>query len=465
MTYRTTSESRWSDRFKLSRARREALRTTLWIVPTAMVIAATLLFAVTYGLDRAADSGRFPLPGFITSGSPDAARQILIAIAAAVITVAGVLFSITILVLQLASQQFGPRMLRNFIRDTGTQVSLGAFVSTFVFSVLALGGVESAPARDFVPHISVTVALCLTLLDLGVVIYFIHHVATSIQLTAVVSGIARDFRSTLANLQADMARAQGGAPRGPDPAELNELVLTIGAPVFAHASGFIQSVGHRALVAIAVPSDSVIRLVRRPGHFVLEGQPVAFVVPADAAVEVSEALRRAHIVGPNRTLTQDVGFALDQLVEVAIRALSPAVNDTFTALNCIDWLGDCLVHAATSTLPDGVHRDRAGNVRIIEPVITMDRLVKGATDKIRQAAAGMPAVLIRQLENLGKLLRAVRTAELREIVESHARLILRAGDETVRDESDRADIHAAFDAAMSSVDLGAAGRDSWRAEA
>ena len=449
MSYRAHRNERWIDRLTVSRARREAMRTTLWIVPTAMVAASGLFFAATYAVDRSASSGHIPLPGFVTSGSPDAARQILIAIAAAIITVAGVLFSITILVLQLASQQFGPRMLRNFIRDMGTQFSLGAFVSTFVYSVLALGSVESAPAADFVPHLSVTVALALTLIDLGIVIYFIHHVAASIQLTAVVSGIARDFRSTLANVQADTSRSQAAEARGPDAAELNALVGDVGAPVLAHASGFIQSVGHRHLMGIAVSSDTVIRLVRRPGHFVVEGQPVALVVPGDAAAAVAAALERAHIVGPNRTLTQDMGFAIDQLVEVAIRALSPAVNDTFTALNCIDWLGDCLSHAAVSELPDGIHRDAAGNIRIIEPVITMDRLVKGATDKIRQAGSGMPAVLIRMLENMGKLLRSVQTPELRAVVEAHARLILRSGEETVREESDRADIRAAFDAALS----------------
>jgi len=464
MTDRLAPESSWFSRFAVSRSRREALRTTLWIVPTVMVVLVAVLFAITYTLDRLAANGNFPLPGFITSGSPDAARQILIAIAAAVITVAGLLFSITILVLQLASQQFGPRMLRNFIRDLGTQFSLGALVATFVYSVLALGSVESAPSSNFVPHISVTFALMLTLLDLGILIYFIHHVAASIQLTSVVSGIARDFRVTLANLQADMAKSRPGYVGEPDPSEISHNVLAVGAPVFAHSSGFIQSVGHRHLMSIAVSSDSVIRLVRRPGHFVLEGQPVAFVVPTHAARDVSVALHRAHIVGPNRTLTQDLGFAVDQLVEVAIRALSPAVNDTFTALNCIDWLGDCLCHAATSRLPDGLHRDGSGHLRIIEPVVTMDRLIKGATDKIRQAGTGMPAVLIRQLDNLGKVLRVVPTPELRDVVETHARRILRASDETVRDESDRADVHAAFDAAMSRVDLGASARDSWRAE-
>jgi len=451
MSVRIPASRRWFDHFRVSRARREAIRTTLWIVPSVMVVLVGLLFLATYGLDRLAANNTVHLPGFITSGSPDDAREILIAIAAAVITVAGVVFSITILVLQLASQQFGPHMLRNFIRDLGTQFSLGAFVATFVYSVLALGSVESAPASDFVPHVSVTVALVLTLVDLGILIYFIHHVATSIQLTSVVSGIAGDFRSTLANLQADMTTSAPRYAAEPDPSEIGENVLAVGAPVFAHSSGFIQSVGHRHLMDIAVSSDSVIRLIRRPGHFVLEGEPVAFVVPTHAARAVSESFNRANIVGPNRTLTQDLGFAVDQLVEVAIRALSPAVNDTFTALNCIDWLGDCLCHAAVSRLPDGIHRDPSGHLRIIEPVITLGRLVKGATDKIRQAGSGMPAVFIRQLENFSKLLRVVPSQEFRDLIEVHARRILIAADETVRDESDRADVHAAFEAMMSRV--------------
>jgi uncharacterized membrane protein len=449
MTPRFTAYGDHLERFALPRARREAIRTTLWIVPSAMVALVAVLFVITYSVDRMAAGGTFQLPAFVTSGSPDDAREILIAIAAAVITVAGVVFSITILVLQLASQQFGPRMLRNFIRDAGTQFSLGAFVATFVYSVLALGSVESAPAQDFVPHLSVTVALTLTLVDLGILIYFIHHVATSIQLTSVVSGIARDFRSTLMNLQTDNPRSEFAGAGESDALEVSERVLGTGAPVFAHSSGFIQSVGHRHLMGIAGSSDSVIQFVRRPGHFVLEGQPVAYVVPVDAARRVSVALNHAHIVGPNRTLTQDLGFAVDQLVEVAIRALSPAVNDTFTALNCIDWLGDCLCQAAASWLPDGIHRDSTGRVRILEPVMTMDRLIKGATDKIRQAGSGMPAVFIRQLDNLGKLFRIAPSAELRDVIVMHAQRIRQASDATVRDESDRADVDLAFDAAIS----------------
>src|SRR2546428_390 len=191
----------------LSRSSREAIRTNLWALPSFMIVLVLGLFVLTYRFDLEAAAGRAAPSAWVSSGGPDVARQILIAIAAAVITVAGLVFSITILVLQLASQQFGPRMLRNFIRDIGTQISLGAFVATFVFSVLTLGSVAHH-SKEFVPHISVTVALVLTLGDLGVLIYFIHHVAKSIQLTNVVAGIARDFRSTLVDLNEEAVRTR-----------------------------------------------------------------------------------------------------------------------------------------------------------------------------------------------------------------------------------------------------------------
>ena len=427
----------------LSRSRREAIRTNLWTVPSFMVVLIVGLFAITYSVDQRAAAGAIALFAWLSFGSPDVAREILIAIASSVITVAGVVFSITILVLQLASQQFGPRMLRNFIRDTGTQVSLGAFVATFVYSVLTLE-VVSDPPELFVPHLSTSVAVALVLIDLGVLIYFINHVAFSIQLTSVVSGIAADFRTTLAQMQAnEWQLPQTGAHQDAFDA-LHETARS-GEAIAAQSSGFLQAVGYERLLAIASESNAVIQLLHRPGHFVVAGQPLARVVPPAAVGPVSRALVRAHIVGPNRTLTQDPAFAIDQLVEVALRALSPAVNDTFTGLNCIDWLGDCLCHAYAQRLPSGIYCDALGNIRVIEPVITYEGLLKRATDKIRQAGRGMPAILIRQLENLQKLMTLVTTPAQRETLLHHARLVLETGDESVREEADRRDIHAAFD--------------------
>ncbi|HLJ07852.1 MAG TPA: DUF2254 family protein, partial [Acidimicrobiia bacterium] len=167
---------------RLPEWRREALRTTLWFVPTLQVAAATAVFAVTYAVDRAAYDGGLALPAWVNNGSADAARQVLVGIAAAVITVIGLVFSITIVALTLASTQFGPRMLRKFVRDRGTQVTLGTFVATSVYAMLGLGSISHGSRGDFVPHLTITVSFLLVLADLGLLIYFVHHVAASIQL-------------------------------------------------------------------------------------------------------------------------------------------------------------------------------------------------------------------------------------------------------------------------------------------
>jgi len=238
------------------------------------------------------------------------------------------------------------------------------------------------------------------------------------------------------------------------PAPVNQPVArppSAGAALVSGTAGFLQAVGHQRLVTIAASSSAVITLVRRPGHFIAEGETLGFVFPPNAASAVSEALERSHIVGSSRTLTQDLGFAIDQLVEIAIRALSPAVNDTFTALNCIDWLGDCLCRSAAGPLPLGIYHDRRGVVRLVEPVLTVERLIKGATDKIREAASGMPAIYIRQLENFKKIVTATYSPEHQHALVRHADMILQASERTIQEASDRRDVRVAYDAVIELV--------------
>jgi len=428
------------------------LRTSLWRVPTLLVVFATVLFAATYTLDRAAYRGELTLPGWANNGSADAARQVLTAIAAAVITVVGLVFSITIVALTLVSTQFGPRILRNFVRDRGTQITLGTFVATFVFAVLSLGSISQGGRGDFVPHLSITVALGLVLAALGVLIYFIHHIAKSIQLPEVIASIAGDLSVAIdAEVASNGAAADVGAT-GPSVAELRSRLDERGAAVPAAKSGYLQFIAYADLVRIATRSDGVVRLLHRPGHFVVEGLPLAEVWPPAAAPAVARRLERAHVTGPHRTLTQDLAFAIDQLVEIAIRALSPAVNDTFTAISCIDWLADGLCKVATRWNPRVVHRDGLGQVRVLAVEASYERLVDRAFDKIRQAGRGMPAVLIRQLEGLDRIVRYAGRDEHRRVVLEQARMILRASEESVPEPADRADVRVRYDAVIAAAD-------------
>ena len=432
---------------------REAMRTNLWLVPAAEVLAATLLFLITRALDAHVYDAGLTLPSWVISGSADGARQILTTLGGALITVVGVVFSVILVALTLTSTQFGPRMLRNFIRDRGTQWTLGTFVATFLYAMLDLVAIGPGPHGDFIPHISVTVTLALTIVDVGILIYFIHHIAMMIQLPQVIAGIARDLDRAIDAEQVSGARL-GQAPTrqhglGPDTATpdtvmLRGLLAREGGTVAVPASGYLQFVRRSVLVRLAVEEDAVIQLHHRPGHFLVRGDRFASVWPATAAPAVQRRLSRSHITGPFRTLTQDVAFAVDQLVEIAIRALSPAVNDTFTALTCIDWLTESLCRIAADWDPDPVCRDADGLVRLIMAPVSYNRLIERAHDKIRQASAGMPAVMIRQLAGLVQITNAAQHPERRGVLLRQAEMIHRLCEETVSEPQDRADVERRY---------------------
>src|SRR6202020_1347653 len=216
--------------------RREALRTNLWLVPVLTTVAIVMLFGITYTVDRAAYDGWIKFPSWVLNGSADSARVVLATVAAAIITVVGIVFSITIVALTLASTQFGPRMLRNFVRDPGTQFSLGTFVASFCYAMITLVSVGGGPHGDFVPHLSITVTLLFTLLDVAVLIYFLNHVATMIQLPVVIANIA----TTLVNEVTAMERASSfgiGVARGPSHEELLLRLAESGAPISTPRTG------------------------------------------------------------------------------------------------------------------------------------------------------------------------------------------------------------------------------------
>jgi len=286
---------------RLTPWRRDQLRTNLWLVPTLEVLVAAALFVATGAVDRAAYRGSIELPAWVLTGSADEGRVVLASIAGAVITVVGTVFSITIVTLTLASTQFGPRMLRNFIRDRGTQVTLGTFVATFVYCILVLVSVAPGDHGEYVPHLSITMTFLLVLIHLAVLIYFIHHTATQIQLPEVIASIAKDLAHAV-----EIQSAEGGdAPivRPADAKALDELIATIensGAVIRTPKSGYLQFIRHSRLVRIATDVDAVVRLPYRPGHFLVEGRELASVWPPEAAGHVARYLEHAQVTGPHR---------------------------------------------------------------------------------------------------------------------------------------------------------------------
>lgn len=415
------------------------------------VFAAIALFWGSLEVDRAVYHHELTLPAWVEAGSADTAREILLAVAAAIMTVIGINFSVTIVTLTLASTQFGPRMLRNFIRDRGTQLTLGTFVATAVYCVLVLLAIGPAEHGVFVPHFSVSIVFVLVLVDLATLIYFLHHIAIAIQLPFVIANIAGDLSHYVRVRRPDIPMRE---PSDPDDAEeISELIATIesaGSLVPSPKGGYLQAIRYKALIRAASAFDGVIHVPYRPGNFLVEGSELVGVWPPHAADKVARCLKRAQITGPVRTLAQDPAFGIDQLVEIAIRALSPAVNDTYTAMTCVDWLSNTLCQLSRVWMPVPAYRDRAGRIRVIGEQVTYENLVQRSFDKIRQASNGMPALYMRQLEALKAIMDQTTDPQRAGILMDQANMIQRASLKTVPEECDRAAVERRYNAVTDS---------------
>jgi uncharacterized membrane protein len=336
---------------------RESVRSGFWAIPSLCVALAVLLALALVRVDRALDSGL----AYTFGAGPDGAREVLSAITTAMITFTGLVFSITIVVLQLTSSQFSPRVLRNFLRDRASQISLGVFVATFVYAVLVLRTVDSGDEQDlFVPALSTTVALVLLLVSVGVFVFYIHHVATSIQVSSIISAIGRETR----------AAVDRRFPPGRDfPADAGPRVPPAGLPALlvpARTSGVVAGVDEARLVQLACDAGVLLRGRVGLGEYLPEGAPLFEVVGDPEQLDV-RAVAAAVQQAPDRSLGQDVAFGFRQLVDIADRALSPGINDPTTAVQALDEMHDLLRRLATRPLRSGLHVDDDGVVRLVLP--------------------------------------------------------------------------------------------------
>jgi uncharacterized membrane protein len=333
-------------------------------------------------------------------GSIDDARAILSAMMGAVATVLALIFSVALLVLSMVSTLFGPRLLYRFLQDWVTQVTIGLFMGTFVYICLVFLVTHQDPRSTFIPQISLITSWVLVVLSFGFLVYYSHRVARSIQNPDMIGAIVDDLYVAAGG--AHVAGAAEGTGAVPDDAAILCQAET-GAIVSCPKSGYLQHVDHEALVVAARAADALIVLRFRPGQFVLRGEPLAAVVSPDKAHRLEAVVDRGIRIGRHRTLTQDSEFGIAQVVEIAIRALSPAVNDTYTGVACVDWLADALLTLAERSPLEGNWYDTGSTLRVWMPPVRLERLVKLAFDQIRQASATTPAVLIRQLDAIRRL--------------------------------------------------------------
>jgi uncharacterized membrane protein len=430
----------------------EGLRSSFWFLPALMAASAAALAFATVAIDQAKAGRWLASVDWLYTGGADGASLLLGTVAGSMITIAGTVFSMTLVALSLASSQLGPRLLRVFMRDTANQVVLGTFVSTFVYCLMVLRTIRRADGMEFVPHLSVTTGVLLAVVSLAVLIYFIHHVSVSIQADHVVARVGKELIDGIDRLFPEKAADRFRAP--PTAAPRTEDGAAIGAP----GDGYLQMVDEELLLAIAARHDLLLLLERRPGQYLVRGQALLRVVPAERAThEVAAELRTAFVLRNERSPAQDIEFLVIQLVEIAVRALSPSVNDPFTAIACVDRLASGLCRLATREPASAQHFDVPGRMRMVVPGLTLSGAVDAAFDPIRQYGSASADVLGRLLDAIAVIAPFTQRAEDLHTLRRHAQKIVRAAHSGLPEANDRLVIQARFAATLSAIDLDAGG--------
>jgi uncharacterized membrane protein len=353
-------------------------------------------------------------------------------------------FSLTLVALSLASSQYGSRLLRNFMRDTMTQLVLGTFVATFLYCLLVLRTIRRTDEGGFVPHLSVTLGVLFAIASLWVLIYFIHHVAVSIQADEIVARVSEDLNAGIDRLFPEHGEAANAEP--PESAGVPEDFSRRAVPIGASGDGYLQIVDMVALMGTARDADVILHLERRPGQYVVRGYPLARAWPPDRVnPRLREAVNAAFVLGNQRTSVQDVEFAFQELVEIAVRALSPGINDPFTAVVCVDRIGTALCRLVRRDIPSPYRTDRDHRLRIIAPPATFAGIVDGAFNSIRQASAASLTVAVRLLEVIEIIATGgALSDDQKAVLARHADMIARGARAGNIEQHDRLDMEARY---------------------
>ncbi|HAX76276.1 MAG TPA: DUF2254 domain-containing protein [Cyanobacteria bacterium UBA11372] len=421
----------------------DSLHSSYWFIPTLMAVGSIILAIAMLTLDR---TGNIPSWGWIYTGGTDGARAVLSSVAGSMVSVVATAFSITIVALQLASSNFGPRLLRNFMQDTGNQIVLGTFIATFIYCLLVLRTIhaEGDEYNEFVPQLSVTVGTGLAIVSIGVLIYFIHHASTIIQASHVIAQVSGELDKAIDRLFPEKI----GDNKANQPRQVGEIPVNFDEeanPIKATRDGYLQAIDDGELMKIARQYNLLVRLKTRPGKFIVKNSEVAMVLPGEKVNQnLNQQINDAFILGKERTEYQDVEFPIDQLVEIALRAISPGINDPFTAIRCIDRISAGLSRLAQRDFPSPYRYDDEQNLRVIALGVTFEGLVDSAFNQIRQYSKPDVAVTIRLLEAIACIATYTRNCKQREALRRHAEMILNSSREQISQEQDQKDVQERY---------------------
>lgn len=391
----------------------------MWFVPSLMVLGATLLGVAVVDFDAAQ---QFRLterwPRLFGSGA-QGAREMLSAIASSMITVAGVVFSVTIVALSLAASQYSPRVLRSFMADRPTQAVLGVFVGVFAYCLVVLRTVRGGE-DEFVPPLAVLGGIVLAFVAIGFLVFFIHHLAASIEASSI---IARVSHGTHAAVETLFPEELGAAVDESAP-DASAGAISAWTPAAAHETGYIVSLDDAGLIAFARKEGRVVRMGPAVGDFVVDGEVLAWLEAASPVSEESAAaLNRCYSFDRQRTIGQDAAFGIQLIVDVGLKALSPGINDQSTAILCIDRLSAVLVQVARRRIESRWRRDETA-LRVIAAGPTFAGLVRLAVSDLREAGASKPVVLTRLLSALERVGAATTNSHRRKVLKREAEQIL-----------------------------------------
>jgi uncharacterized membrane protein len=413
----------------------------LWLVPLKMSLAAVLLFAITMVPDMLAAYRIIHIPDWFSMGGIDDARAILSAMLGCVSTVLALIFSVALLVLSMVANLFGPRLLYRFVQDWVTQTCIGIFMGAFIYVFLVFLVTHQDAHGSFIPQVSLITSWFLVLGAFGFLVFYSHRVAVLIQNPDAIGRIVDDLRRAAVVT----CRDNRGKPRVDLAApSASQIQSTDSAPVLSPTSGYLQEIDHLALVSAASRAGALISIPFRPGQFVLEGEMLAAISPSTALSVLTPLVVEKVELGRHRVLAQDLEFGIAQIVEIAIRALSPAVNDTFTGVASVDLLGEALTILAGTRHIGGDWYDSDGELRLQVRPLLLPRLIKQSFDQIRQAAADNPAVLIRLLSTIGRLSSKMKDAEDRNALLQQATAVRETATSKPLVTMDREDIEAAW---------------------
>ncbi len=414
---------------------------TFWFIPVLIIIISVFLSVSLVIIDQEFTFSQDGLGKYFFVTSADSARSILSTISGAMIGVAGTVFSVTLVALTLASSQFGPRLIKNFMYVRLNQVVLGSYVATYLYCLFVLNAIKEGDNYTFIPVISILVAIITALVNIILLIIFIHKIATSIQADKVISDISEVIYKQVNSLYPNkMGEALENEKINIVDIIKTKYINTIA--IKSPKSGYIQYIDSEALLKTVSSYDALLELFFRPGDHLVEGIEIGkLYINNSSNKEQIEEICNQFVIGKTKVAEQDLEFSIHQMVEIASRALSPGVNDPYTAITCIDNLTATTCRFSQIEFPSKYRIDDKQNLRIIANTTDFEGLLNASFNQIRQFSAGSPAVIIRLMEAQITIYGFVKKENYKKAVRKHATMILNIGKQTIKEDIDLNDLH------------------------